>query len=130
MTCGSYLFLSPSSYIDVLVDGTDYRSIREVEFGEANQIVIPIVYQFRMTDFYGVGTNGTGRIGGLTPQPKNLVYTKKIGIDIQVKDESVFSFDVQITSKYKVDSPSQTAISPAKNTKLSPKQSTTVNKIF
>jgi hypothetical protein len=129
-TCGSYLYLAPAGYADLLVDGTDYRATRNIEFGEANQIVIPIIYQFRMTDFFGSGINGTGRIGGYAVQPKNLVYTKKIGIDINVKEETLFSFDVQITSKYKVDSPSQTAISPAKNTKLSPKQTESLKKIF
>ena len=129
-TCGSYLFLAPSTYADVLVDGTDYLATRELDPGTKSQIVIPIVYQFRMTDFFGSGVNGTGRIGGYSTQPKNLVYTKKIGIDIQVQNESVFSFDVQITSKYKVDSPSQTSISPAANTKLSSTQTTLINKIF
>ena len=129
-SCGSYLFLAPSSYSDLLVDGTDYRAVRQLEFGESNQLIIPVIYQFRMTDFFGSGVNGTGRIGGFSVQPKNLIYTKKIGIDINVKDESLFSFDIQISAKYKVDSPSQTSISPAKNTKLSPNQSSSLNKIF
>ena len=81
-------------------------------------------------DFYGAGDSGTGRIGGYSIQPKNLVYAKKIGIDILVKDESLFSFDLQVSSKYKVDSPSQTAISPAKNSKLSSSQTSAINKIF
>ena len=83
-----------------------------------------------MTDFFGSGNLGTGRIGGFSTQPNNLVYTKKIGFDIAVKDDTLFSFDLQVTSKYKVDSPSQTSISPAKNSKLSSTQSTIVNKIF
>lgn len=129
-TCGSYLYLAPSGYSDVLVDGTDYRSIRTVEFGESNQIVIPIIYQFRMTDFFGIGEKGTGRIGGSSAGLKNMTYTKKIGIDIGVKEESLFSFDLQVSSKYKVDSPSQTSISPAKNTKLAPKQTDILKQIF
>lgn len=129
-TCGSYLFLSPYSYADLLVEGTDYRSVREIEFGEENKLVIPIVFQFRMTDFFGAGSMGVGRIGGSSVSIKNLTYTKKIGIDVNVKDESTFSFDVQVTAKYKADSPSQTAISPSKNTKLVPDQSTQGSKIF
>lgn len=129
-TCGSYLYLAPSSYADILVDGTDYRAHRILDLGDENSIIIPIVYQFRMTDFFGSGNLGSGRIGGLNPQPNNLVYTKKIGFDIAVKDDTLFSFDLQVTSKYKVDSPSQTSISPAKNSKLSSTQSTSVNKIF
>lgn len=128
-TCGSYLYLSPATYSDLLVNGTDYRAIKEIEFGEEFQISIPIIFQYRMTDFYGAGINGTGRIGG-DPLNKNLYYTKKIGIDIYVKDESVFSFDLQVSAKYKVDSPSQTGISPVQNTQLNLIQSQVNNQIF
>ena len=105
-TCGSYLYLSPAT---------------------------PIIYQFRMTDFYGAGTNGTGIVGGYNPSSttavKNLYYTKKMGIDIYVQNQTVFSFDVQVSSKYKVDSPSQTGISPVRNTQLYSIQSQTINQI-
>ena len=129
-TCGSYLFLSPFSYADLLVEGTDYRSTRDIEFGEENQIVIPVIFQYRMTDFFGTGILGSGRVGGSSANLKNLTYTKKIGLDINVKDETLFSFDIQVSAKYKADSPSQTAISPTKNTKLVPKQASTISKIF
>ena len=129
-TCGSYLFLSPSTYNDLLVDGTDFRAVRNLEFGEDFQITIPIIFQFRMTDYFGAGSAGTGRIGGSSSNIKNLFYTKKIGVDIYAKDESVFSFDLQVSAKYKVDSPSQTSISPAQNTKISSSQSQTFNQIF
>ena len=112
-TCGSYLFLSPTTYADILVDGTDYRSVRTVEFGDSYKIEIPVVYQFRMTDYYGSGNAGTGRIGGST-NAVNLTYIKKIGIDITAQDTSIFSFDIQVTSKYKVDTPSQATIKPVK----------------
>lgn len=115
-TCGSYLYLAPTSYADILVDGTDYKAVRSVEFGDSNKIEIPVVYQFRMTDYYGAGSAGTGRIGGMTTAV-NLTYIKKIGIDITAQDESVFSFDMQITAKYKVDTPSQATIKPVKNFK-------------
>lgn len=128
-TCGSYLFLSPATYSDLLVNGTDYRATREVEFGDQFQITIPIIFQYRMTDFYGAGVNGTGRIGGLTTL-NNLYYSKKLGIDIYVKEETVFSFDIQVSSKYKVDSPSQTGISPVQNTQLNSIQSSSANQIF
>ena len=129
-TCGSYLFISPFSYADILVEGTDYRSIREIEFGEQNQIIIPVIFQYRMTDFFGIGTGGSGRVGGSATNIKNITYSKKIGLDVNVKDESLFSFDIQVTAKYKADSPSQTAISPTKNTKLVPRQSQTISEIF
>jgi hypothetical protein len=83
-----------------------------------------------MTDFFGDGISGKGRLGGSTTARKNLSYTKKIGIDIAVKDEALFSFDLQVSAKYKVDSPSQTAISPSKNTTLVPRQTEQLKKIF
>jgi hypothetical protein len=112
-TCGSYLYMCPSSYADILVEGTDYRSVRTVEFGDDNAIEIPLIFQFRMTDYYGVSNTGTGRIGGLD-NLINLNYAKKIGIDINVKDESTFSFDIQISAKYKADTPSQISSKPVK----------------
>lgn len=128
-TCGAYLYLSPSSYSDLLVNGTDYRAVREVDYGTPNQIVINIVFQYRMTDFFGTGVNGLGQVGGQT-NLTNLYYSKKMGVDIQVQNESLFSFDIQVSAKYKVDSPSQTAISPAKNTTLAPTQNELLNQIF
>jgi hypothetical protein len=111
-TCGAYLYLSPASYADILVEGTDYRSVRSVEFGDTNKIEIPVIFQFRMTDYYGAGNTGLGRVGGID-NVINLTYTKKLGIDITVKEESTFSFDIQVTAKYKVDTPSQASIKPA-----------------
>jgi hypothetical protein len=120
-TCGSYLYLSPSTYSDLLVNGTDYKSVRTVEFGDSYKIEIPLVYQFRMTDYFGAGFVGTGRIGG-SAETVNMTYIKKIGIDIGVKDESTFSFDIQVTSKYKVDTPSQGTTNPVRSfEQLSPK---------
>jgi hypothetical protein len=127
-TCGSYLYLSPPSYADVLVNGTDYRSVRSVEFGDANRLEIPLVFQFRMTDYYGAGNAGTGRVGG-SDDVINLTYIKKLGIDISVKEESVFSFDVLVTAKYKVDTPSQSSLKPGgKSVAYNSAQNTLLNK--
>jgi hypothetical protein len=113
-TCGSYLYLAPTTYSDLLVDGTDYKAVRTVDFGDAYKIEIPVIFQFRMTDYYGAGNAGTGRIGG-SANAVNLTYIKKIGIDITAKDESFFSFDIQVTGKYKVDTPSQATTKPVQN---------------
>lgn len=112
-TCGSYLLLAPSTFDQLLVDGTDYRAVKTVGVGESNAVTIPIIYQFRMTDYAGDNTGtGTGYVGGYdsaagwTP-PTQLNYAKKLGIDIYVKDATVFSFDVLLTSTYKRESLSQ-----------------------
>jgi hypothetical protein len=112
-TCGSYLLLAPATFDQLLVDGTDYRAVKDLGTGEANAIQIPIIYQFRMTDYAGDNTGtGTGYVGGYdssagwTP-PTQLNYSKKIGIDIYVKETTVFSFDVQVSATYKRQSTAQ-----------------------
>jgi hypothetical protein len=99
-TCGSYLYMAPAYFDQLLVAGADYKSVKTVDNGEENSLVIPIVYQFRMSDYYGT-TAVSGKIGGdATNKTKNLVYNKKLGIDIYVKDNDRFSFDVSVSSKY------------------------------
>jgi hypothetical protein len=112
-TCGSYLYVAPATFDQLLVDGTDYRAVRRVGTGENNAIQIPILYQFRMTDYAGDNTGtGTGYVGGYdstvgwTP-PTQLNYKKKIGIDIYVKNETVFSFDIAVSATYKRESLAQ-----------------------
>jgi hypothetical protein len=57
-----------------------------------------------MTDYYGTGTTGIGNIGGdSTGRTVNLKYTKAMGIDIYVKGGDVFSFDIEVSSKYSPD---------------------------
>lgn len=112
-TCGSYLYLAPVNIDQLLVDGTDYRAKRTLKSGENNGIEIPIVFQYRMLDYYGED----GIVGGYdldtatqieaNNTQTNLTYSKKIGLDIYVKDESVFSFDIQVTSKYQRESLAQ-----------------------
>ena len=55
-----------------------------------------------MTDYYGVGSSGSGRLGGLsTKLYTNLTYSKKIGIDLIDAASNRFSFDIQVTARYK-----------------------------
>lgn len=103
LTCGSYLYTAPATFDQTLIDGTNAIADKIVEKGTANAIIIPIVYQFRMTDYYGSGSTGTGILGGFnlgTVPPKNISYKKKIGIDIYVRDLTVFSFDVVVNAVY------------------------------
>ena len=116
-TCGSYLYLAPSTVDQLFVDGTDVRASKFVQNGDGNGIEIPIIFQFRMTDYFGEGNTGTGIVGGydssatvqLTAKRKkiNLAYTRQVGIDIYVRNETIFSFDLQLTAKYRRESLSQ-----------------------
>lgn len=97
-SCGSYLFLGPATSSLIQVQGSTSLAFQPVQQGTNNAIIIPIVFQFRTTDKLGY-------IGGFRANgnPTNVVYTKKMGIDIQVKNQSPFSFDLEVTGKYKND---------------------------
>jgi hypothetical protein len=115
-TCGAYLMLAPVSTQQLMVDGTDYRSTYLLEKGEDKAIRIPVLFQFRMTDYYG-NSNTSGIIGGYDPAnplnvPTNITYGKKIGVDVYVKDEGVFSFDILIKASYARESLTQVVQSP------------------
>jgi hypothetical protein len=116
-TCGSYLYVAPSTIDQLLVDGTDARGVKFINKGENAGIEIPILFQFRMTDYFGQGNQGIGIIGGFDPLSSvqlgtksnviNLSYSKKIGLDIYVKNETTFSFDLIVQAKYRRESLSQ-----------------------
>jgi hypothetical protein len=116
-TCGSYLFLAPSTFNQLNVNGVDARSTYTVNSGDENAILIPVIFQWRMEDFYGDDTGtGAGILGGYgnptyTVAPKNLSYGKRIGIDIYAQDEGSFSFDIQVSAIYKKTSLSQVVAS-------------------
>ena len=115
-TCGSYLMVAPASVQQLMVNGTDYRSTYVLEQGEDKAIRIPILFQFRMTDYYGAGSTGTGKIGGYdtvsTVEPSNLTFAKKIGLDLFVKDEAPFSFDIMVKASYARESLTQVVQAP------------------
>lgn len=121
-TCGSYLTVAPASTQQLMANGTDFRSNYILQQGEDNAIRIPVIFQFRMTDYFGFGNTGTGWIGGFEPldgtssilptEPSNVTYGKKIGMDVFVKDEGTFSFDLTIKASYKRESLTQVVQSP------------------
>jgi hypothetical protein len=98
-TCGSYLFPAPLNHNYLAVDGSNELAKKIVEFGENKGLIIPIIFQFRCSDKLGY-------VGGYRFKNPitNISYTKKIGLDIQVRGESFFSFDIEVTCKYEQDS--------------------------
>jgi hypothetical protein len=95
-SCGAYLFLSPVDSSFLQVPGRSALSTVFLENGEVNAINVPLVFQFRAVDKLGY-VGGFRKSGNLS----NITYTKKIGIDIQIKNSDIFSFDVQVTGSYK-----------------------------
>jgi hypothetical protein len=98
-SCGAYLYFAPTSHVNVQVEGTTQMAKKDLVFGTQNSITVPIIFQMRAQDKLGY-IGGFRTAGAL----KNVTYTKKIGIDIQVKNEELFSFDISVTGSYTKDS--------------------------
>ena len=95
-SCGAYLFLGPPTASYIQVEGSTSLANKMVSQGVQNAINVPVIFQFRATDY--LGNIGGYRING---QPSNIAYSKSIGIDIQVRNVSSFSFDLTASGSFK-----------------------------
>jgi hypothetical protein len=96
-TCGSYLYVFPNGYKEISVDGNHpLLSTRKIKIGSENSINIPVLFQYRCSD-------KLNRVGGYRANTKlkNIKYSKKIGIDVFIKDDIPFSFDIEVSTQYK-----------------------------
>lgn len=93
-TCGSYLYFSTDRLDETFVNGTDSLAVKNIK--STGSLSFKIVFQFRATD-------KLGSIAGQNPSPLNVSYRKKIGLDIKTKNQTLFSFDLDVTSKFKRD---------------------------
>ena len=112
-SCGSYLFLAPTNHTSIQIEGSTQLAKKTLDFGEENSITVPLVFQMRAQDKLGY-IGGWRSAGNL----KNITYSKKIGIDIQVKNEDLFSFDVLVTGSYTKTSLVSPAYSQSKKTNI------------
>ena len=100
-SCGSFLYMSPLNINSLVVSSSNKNGKKIIPGGSANAITVDLIFQYRMTDYYGSGDTGTGRVGGvLTNTLTNLTYSKKIGIDILDFSNMDFQFDVEVYAKY------------------------------
>jgi len=109
-TCGSYLYMFPNSYEAISVEGNHPSlSTVNVEVGSENAINIPVLFQYRCSD-------KLGNVGGFrtNEQLTNIKYSKKIGVDINIKDESPFSFDIEVNTQYKKETTLDSPVVPSK----------------
>lgn len=104
-TCTSYLYLNPQNHNQIQVDG-DSRNSSLVVSGNG-VISIPLTFQYRMTDYFGDGSEGTGRILGdptISTVSKtnlnNIYQANRIGIDIWNNKNEPVSFDIEIYATY------------------------------
>ncbi len=104
-SCGSYLFVSADAHENIQVEGDSTQSYEFVQFGQQNSLNIPLVFQYRMTDYFGLTTgSGLGNVAGDdSGSTVNLTYSKKIGFDIYPNNSDVVQFDIEVFAKYRSD---------------------------
>ena len=101
-SCGSFLYISPLTKESLSVDASNKSGKKIVPGGKANSISLDLIFQYRMTDYYGPGSVGIGKVGGVISNIfNNLTYSKKIGLDILDKNGIDFKFDIEVYAKYK-----------------------------
>lgn len=92
-TCGAFFYPIISEQQQISVAGD--TSVSTLVIQPNSEILIPIVFEYRMTDRLGY-VNGDK----LATPNTTLVYGKKIGVDMMINN-SVFRFDVAVTAKLK-----------------------------
>ena len=87
--------MAPSSHSPIQVEGSTTLAVKSLESGTQNAIVIPVIFQMRSQDKLGYigGYRTTGTI-------RNITYSKKLGIDIKISNEELFSFDLVVSGSY------------------------------
>jgi len=109
-TCGSYLYMFPNDYKDISVEGNHPTlSSKSITNGSNNALNIPVLFQYRCSDKLSF-------IGGFRTSEtlKNIKYSKKIGIDIFIKDAVPFSFDIEVSTQYKKETTLDSPIVPSR----------------
>lgn len=124
-SCGAFLFLSPINLNTLSVGGDSKQSKKEIKgrvatLDNSNALSVDIIFQYRMTDYYGNdASSDIGRIGGQAKLKfPNLTYTKKIGLDIFDKYDQQFSFDLEVFAKYSPKGKNLNSIRAAKLTRF------------
>ncbi len=106
-SCGSYLFMSGDDHQSMQINGDSIQSSAIIQFGQQNSVNIPMVFQYRMTDYFGTGSGSSGGLGNIagdsTGATVNVTYSKTIGFDIFPNNQDVYQYDVEVFSKYRSD---------------------------
>ena len=106
-SCGSYLFMSSDDHQGLQINGDSIQSSAIIQFGQQNAVNIPVVFQYRMTDYFGTGSGSSGGLGNVagdsTGATVNVTYSKKIGFDIYPNNQDVYQYDIAVFAKYRSD---------------------------
>lgn len=92
-SCGAFLYPIITNIDNIKVIGNS--TVSTLIIPKDTEILIPFVYEYRMTDRLGAINGDTN----LTINDE-IIYSKKIGIDIMINNE-LFNFDINVTSKLK-----------------------------
>lgn len=103
---GAYLYMSIPSYDAILTDGRDYLGSKTLNPGASNSISIPIIFEYVL-------------------DASKTSISKKLGLDILARNNTIFSFDIKAVAKYKSDTQSQVSTNIIKNTSIT-KQTTNI----
>lgn len=106
-SCGAALFISPNAISAFQVDGIDTSSAKEIYTGEEDAILIPLKFQFRMTDALGNPDGNTQ-----SALATNFEYKKRLGFDLLIAGKS-FSFDLTVSSRFRATSVTNNVIGSA-----------------
>ena len=98
-TCDSFLFLSPNNHQSIQVSGDNQAS---EWINRETSITVPLVYQYRMTDYKGNIFGSTNKLQEYDSVVKNTKYANIIGIDIwsDILSEKPKQFDIVVYSTY------------------------------
>ena len=108
-TCNSFLFLSPINHQEVQVEGDTIDSSKKLKAGES--LKVPIIYQFRMTDYSSPDNTDDDNMGSIFGDPelsegsrtvKNAKFANIIGIDIWTDRNALKpkQYDIVVYSTY------------------------------
>lgn len=92
---GAALYTSLNDFTSFQVQGVDASASKEIYSGAQDSILIPIIFQYRMTDALG-NVNGLQSLNANS----NFEYSKRLGFDLLINNK-MFSFDVEIYAKYR-----------------------------
>jgi hypothetical protein len=100
-TTGAFLIFNPIDESQLHVNSNAVESFKEVKPDTA--VLIPILFQYRMTD-------ALGRLNGdYNNSNTDLTYTKRIGVDMLINGQTV-KFDIEVSAKYTPNSLSSSKI--------------------
>lgn len=94
-SCGARLYLNPPTRNFIQVNGVNENAYTELQTGDSNAILIPVIFEYRMSD--RIGNPGIETSENFA---NNFIYRKKISLELYLNRKPLV-FDLEIYSQYK-----------------------------